>query len=102
MQSGSIWKFKNIRVKFPTTPYIDQIYKFWCGNVYHVENYYVSGKKYEWTTKGDMFPHISKYGYGVLEEVSVNMLQLAAWMDFYGDEVDSADRMVRDWNNSSK
>ena len=98
MQSGSVWKFRDIRVKFPETPYIDSVYNLWCGKLYHVENYYVNGKKFEWTSKEKLFPYISKYGYGVLEEVTLNVQDQSMYYGFFGDDA-TPDDVARYWNS---
>jgi hypothetical protein len=100
MQSGAIWKFKNIKVTFPKTPYIDEVCNLWNGKkIYHVENYFINGEKYEWTSKPDLFPHISKYGYGVLEEVSLSMQQIGVYRSFFGNDPD-VDYIAKCWNSS--
>lgn len=97
MQTNSIWKYRDNQLvhTFPNTPYIDTVYCLWCGYLFHVCN----DPDLEWTADGNIYPRISKYGYGVLEEV----LPDAMWHQSVGAYLSGKDIWeVADWFNSNR
>jgi len=83
MQTHSIWLYRDgLLVKnFPDTPYIDTVYRTWCGDLYHIKKDF----NREWTSNPNLYPHISEYGYDVLAEETPSVQWQSTQRQYFGD-----------------